>query len=193
MTLFQIVFRKLKPLRLNFVMKHFKHGLQMSHLSESQVRRLMTQVYACFPKVIKKQTPQVKPSAVAANVKPSRIRWPHKQPPAPQNLVQFNVSSPKLSDMSPQLVKLTPVITSMQFADAIALADSAAAFVRKQYGKGDNKLFLVDSLPQHAKIRNRLESMIKTMVHKMNATLEPVIEKFQMGFCREGSSVAKQR
>ena len=176
-------------------MKHFKHGLEMSHLSEFQVRRLMTQVYTCFPKVIKKQTPQVKPSAVAANVKTSRIGRPHKQPPAPQNLIQFNVSSPKLSDMSPQLVKLTPVITSMQFADAIALADFTASFVRKSYGKGNNKLFQVDSLPPHfaAKIRSQLESMIKTMVHKMNATLEPVIEKFQMGFCREGSSVAKQR
>ena len=177
-------------------MKHFKHGLEMSKLSKFQVRRLMTQVYKCFPKVIKKQTPRVKPlspSAVAANVKPSRIGPRHKQPPAPQNLV--NVSSPESPDMSPQLVKLTPVITSMQFADAIALANSTAAFVRKCYGKGDTKHFLIDSLPKHfaAKIRSQLESMIKTMVHKMNATLEPVIECIQMGFCREGSSVAKQR
>jgi hypothetical protein len=175
-------------------MKHFKHGLEMSKLSESQVRRLMTQVYKCFPKVIKKQTPRVKPlspSAVAANVNPSRIGPNRRQPPAPENLV--NVSS-ESSDM-PQLVKLTPVITTMNFVEAIGLADSTAAYVRKSYAKGDTKHFLIDSLPKNfaAKIRSQLQSMIKTMVHKMNATLEPVIECIQMGFCREGSSVAKQR
>ena len=93
---------------------------------------------------------------------------------------------------------LAPAISCISFPTAERLACDVAAYVRKQFSKEKmtQRSFFVENVPQSfpAELKHRLSYLMMSMVRALNhLATDPHIEQFQMGFCKNGCSILKQR
>ena len=92
---------------------------------------------------------------------------------------------------------LTPAISCILFTGAELLACDLAVYVRKQFSKEENtqRNHLVancQSFP--ADLKCRLSFLMMNMIRALNQhATDPHIEQFQMGFCKSGCNILKQR
>ena len=92
---------------------------------------------------------------------------------------------------------LTPAISYIAFPGAELLASDVAVYVRKQFSteeKTQRNHLVANCQSFPADLKCRLSFLMMNMIRALNQhATDPHIEQFQMGFCKSGCNILKQR